>query len=70
MHRYLICCAALLAGCGPSGRVAIPPELLAPCVGYQGPSPQTEGQFVNALLTDRAALGKCNAQITAIGGLQ
>lgn len=67
MKPCLIICLGLLAGCGREA--IVPTELLVPPTGYQGKTPQTEGQFVAAVATDKKALGQCILQLEAIGDI-
>lgn len=72
MPRYPIICAALLAACGPERApvvVAPPPidpSLLQPCPGWQGPTPRTEGELVDAAAAERRGRMRCNAQLSSI----
>jgi hypothetical protein len=64
MRLYPIICLGLLAGCGRES--IVPPDLLVPPTGYQGKTPQTEGQFFTAVATDKKALGQCVLQLETI----
>ena len=71
MPRYPIICALLLASCGPETRpipaqAMIPADLLAPCPGWEGTPPATEGQLVDAAAAEKRGRERCNAQLAAI----
>jgi hypothetical protein len=61
----------LLASCGPDlpSQQRIAPYLLDVPQGYQGPTPQTQGQYTDAILADRAALLQCQGQLISISEL-
>jgi hypothetical protein len=72
MRRCLIICALLLTGCGneapaPLGVSApISADLLTPCAGWEGGTPQSEGQLIEAASAERAGRLRCNAKLAAI----
>lgn len=72
MHRCLITCAMLLAGCGPDlPTVAVmpapvPADLLMPPPGWQGPTPRTEGELILAAATEKRGRLQCTAQLATI----
>lgn len=72
MRHCLIICALLLAACGPDpARVVLAPppisaDLLAPCPGWTGPTPQTEGQWVDAAAAEKYGREMCNGQLLTI----
>lgn len=69
MHRCLIISAMLLAACGRDA--ASPPPMalldLAPCPGWTGPRPATEGAFARAAAAERAGRLCANAKLEAVG---
>lgn len=65
MRLCLIICAALLSGCGRS----VPPDLLTPAPGWEGPTPATESQFARAGAAEKSGRLMCNRQLGAIGGM-
>lgn len=65
MKPFLIICLGLLAGCGHDA--IVPEDLLVPPKGFQGKTPQTEGQLVAAVAADKKALGQCVLQLETIG---
>lgn len=71
MRHYPLILTMLLAACGPDpvSRQGIDPDLLAISQGYQGPTPQTQGQYIDAILADRAALLQCQGQLISIADL-
>ena len=71
MRHYHLILTILLAACGPKlvAQQRIPPNLLAVPQGYQGPTPQTQGQYTDAILADRAALLQCQGQLISIAAL-
>lgn len=72
MHRLAITCAALLAACGPDrppvvvAPQPVDPGLLQPCPGWQGPTPSTEGQLIDAVAAERRGRLRCNDQLASI----
>lgn len=67
MHRSLIIFVLLLAGCGGDlPTPVVPADLLEPVPGWSGPTPETQGQLVSAVIADRRALGQCNLQVETI----
>lgn len=69
MRRCLIIWMMLLAGCGPDP--APPPVALldlAPCPGWTGPRPVTEGGFARAAAAERAGRLCANAKLETVGG--
>lgn len=72
MPRYPIICAALLAACGPERPPVlvtlqpVDPGLLQPCPGWQGPTPRTEGELIDAAAAERRGRLRCNAQLASI----
>lgn len=70
MRRCLIISALLLAACGREA-VAPPPVALldlAPCPGWTGPRPVTEGAFARAAAAERAGRLCANAKLDAVRG--
>lgn len=67
MRNYLVICAGLLAACGPDP-VPHPVSLLdlAPCSGWQGPRPDTEGQFARAAAAERTGRLCANNKLAAV----
>ena len=67
MRRSVIICIALLAGCGRDAvAVHIPADLLAPVAGWQGPTPRTEGQLIDAAAAEKRGRERANMQLDAI----
>lgn len=67
MHRSLIIFALLLAGCGRDlPPPVVPADLLEPVPGWKGPTPETQGQLVSAVIAEKRGLGQCNLQLGAI----
>lgn len=64
-----------LAGCSggePPPVVApptVPADLLTPCAGYQGRTPETEGQLIEVLVAERAGRICANGKIATIGSI-
>lgn len=71
MRRCLIICALLLTGCGDEVVVApvIPPDLLVGCAGHLGPAPGTEGQLVDAIVSEVRGRQCANRKIEAIAAI-
>lgn len=65
MARCLTICALLLAGCGTE-----PPALalldLAPCPGWAGARPETDGQFARAAAAERAGRICANEKLSTV----
>lgn len=65
MGRCLIICVMLLAGCGPE-----PPAIslldLAPCPGWTGLAPATEGQLARAAAAERAGRLCANEKLSTV----
>lgn len=68
MRACLIICAALLAGCGHDP-ATVPPDLLAPCPGWQGPRPETEGAFARAAAAEKAGRICANTKLEAVAAI-
>lgn len=72
MRHYPIICAMLLGSCGHEVTAPlvlsapIAADLLTPCAGWQGPSPTTEGQLIDAASAERTGRLQCNAKLKAI----
>lgn len=69
MRRCLIISAVLLTACGRDP--ALPPVALldlAPCPGWTGPRPTTEGDFARAAAAERAGRQCANAKLAAVSG--
>lgn len=69
MRRCLIISAVLLTACGRDP--ALPPVALldlAPCPGWTGPRPATEGDFARAAAAERAGRLCANAKLAAVSG--
>lgn len=66
MHRYLIICAMLLAGCGADPAPIVPPDLLQPCPGWQGPVPSTERQLARAAAAEKAGRICANTKLAGV----
>lgn len=69
MRRCLIISAMLLTACGPDP--AAPPLALldlAPCPGWTGPRPVTEGDFARAAAAERAGRLCANAKLGTVMG--
>lgn len=73
MRLCLIICAALLAACGrdPAPEVVyaappVEPSLLTPCSGWDGPTPQTEGQLADAMLAEKRGRVCANGKLQAV----
>lgn len=67
MHRYLIISAVLLSACGRDP--AAPPLALldlAPCPGWTGPRPASEGEFARAAAAERAGRLCANSKLEAV----
>jgi hypothetical protein len=57
----------LLAGCGADrGPLIVPPELLQPCPGWQGPPPSTERAFARAAAAELAGRVCANTKLAGI----
>jgi hypothetical protein len=74
MRLYLLCLVSLLPGFMGRGAdpARMPPpnvsaDLLAPCAGYTGPVPTTEGQLSNALIAEAQGRGCANGKLEAVG---
>ena len=69
MTRYLIICALALAGCGPEP-VPVPPpipaDMLTPCPGWQGRTPETQGELLRAALAEKTGRQCANQKIEGI----
>ena len=65
MRPYLITLLMLLAACGREA-AAITALDLAPCPGWTGPRPATEGQFARAALAERAGRLCANAKLETV----
>lgn len=68
MRLCLIICAMALAGCGRDA--AVPAELLAPCPGWTGRAPETEGDLIRAALAEKGGRLCANGKLEAIAALQ
>lgn len=67
MRLFLITSVMLLASCGREITPApIPADLLVPCPGWQGRTPTTEGQLVDAALAEKRGREACNLKLGAI----
>ena len=69
MRLCLIIFGAVLAGCGHKP-AAIPPELVAPCPGWQGPAPATEGDLIRAALAEKGGRECANSKLSTIAAMQ
>ena len=67
MRLCLVICAGLLAACGPDP-APHPVSLLdlAPCAGWQGTRPVTEGQFARAAAAERSGRLCANNKLAAV----
>lgn len=67
MRRCLIISVALLTACG---RDPAPPPValldLAPCPGWTGPRPATEGDFARAAAAEKAGRLCANSKLEAV----
>lgn len=68
MRRCLVICAMVLAGCGRDATV--PGDLLAPCPGWTGRRPATEGELIRAALAEKGGRECANGKLAAIAALQ
>ena len=67
MSRFLTICAMALAGCGPE--LTIPPDLLAPCPGWTGRRPDTQGELIRAAAAEKGGRVCANAKLEAVAGM-
>lgn len=72
MRRCLIICALALAGCSPRTeyvevRPEVPADLLAPCDGWTGGVPATEGDLLRALSAESGGRICANDRLAAVG---
>lgn len=70
MRLFPIICVTLLASCGPE-RVtyvpsSVPASLLAPEPGWQGVTPRTEGELVDAVEAEKTGRERANAKLRSI----
>lgn len=68
MRLCLIIFAALLVGCGPTTKraITVPVELMEPEPGWQGPTPVTEGQLIDAAVAERNGRVRANEKLGTI----
>lgn len=72
MRLCHLCLAILLSACTkPAPRVIlaphpVPPDLLRPCAGYQGPLPRTEGALAKAIIAEAQGRACANARLVAV----
>ena len=62
----------LLAACGhPAIEVApvVPAALLTPCAGWQGPTPATQGDLIEAVVAERSGRLCANDKLASVGRL-
>lgn len=67
MRHCLIMLCAGLAACGAGG--SIPPDMLRPCAGWQGPAPATEGQLLRAALAEKAGRECANGRLAGVAAI-
>jgi hypothetical protein len=73
MRRLVLCLTLLLTACGAAEtRLVIvphnvPADLLSPCLGWQGPRPSSEGQWVKAAIAEVAGRRCANSKLSAVG---
>lgn len=63
MRLCLIICAVVLAGCGPDPVPAVPPDMLQPCPGWQGRTPETAGELMRAAAAEQAGRRCANLKL-------
>lgn len=71
MRLLAIICVMLLASCGRDPQYipvepTIPADLLVPSKGWTGPTPQTEGQLIDAVEAEKSGREDANRKIKAI----
>jgi len=68
MHRCLIICALLLAGCGlkPAIRPYVPADLFQPVPGYEGPPPVNAGMLMTAAIAEKHGREICVGNVLTI----
>ncbi len=75
MRLCHLCLAILLSACTQSHPsalqppVSLPADLLRPCVGYQGPSPRTEGALAKAILAEAQGRSCANARLATVASI-
>lgn len=71
MRSCLIICVLMLASCGPKQVVVAPPpipaDMLTPCNGWQGRSPETQGELLRAALAEKTGRLCANEKLRGIG---
>lgn len=74
MRLLVLCFVLLLSGCLGSKQAPkavdrpsiVPADQLTPCQGYTGPTPATEGQFVDAAFAEKRGRVCANGKLKAI----
>ena len=71
MSRLVIICVLMLAACGREAETVyvspdVPAGLLEPCGGYRGPSPQTQGQLIEAAFLERSGRICANNKLASV----
>jgi len=67
-----LCLAILLSACTRSfpevilSPVAVPPDLLKPCSGYEGPLPRSEGELASAIVAEAQGRACANARLATV----
>ena len=67
MRLCLIIFAAALAGCGRDIAPMVPADMLAPCPGWQGRTPATEGELLRAGAAEKAGRECANLKLSGVG---
>lgn len=67
MRRLTIICAVALAGCGNEPVASpIPADMLQPCAGWTGRSPETQGELLRAALAERSGRLCANEKLESV----
>jgi hypothetical protein len=66
MRLCLIIFGAALAACGPDPVPVVPPDMLAPCPGWQGRTPATEGELIRAGAAEKAGRQCANLKLAGV----
>lgn len=66
MRRCPIIFVAALAACGPDPVPVVPPDMLAPCPGWQGRTPQAAGELLRAAAAEKAGRECANLKLAGV----